>query len=174
MNTALLITALFIKVDTHVSFSKHDQIWCLEKFELNLYFTVLLWPCPIHIDLALKDAYNLTISWSLECVDYGSCSYSRWRWDPGAGWPIWWVLLKYTKWNIKLTSAAVWIEYLPPYSPDLNPIEEAFSKIKAFIRRNNDVFLSAPSEAIMYDMYIAMEVITKCDEIGYFVHAGYF
>ena len=25
------------------------------------------------------------------------------------------------------------IEYLPPYSPDLNPIEEAFSKIKAFI-----------------------------------------
>jgi len=25
------------------------------------------------------------------------------------------------------------IEYLPPYSPDLNPIEEAFSKIKHFI-----------------------------------------
>ena len=26
------------------------------------------------------------------------------------------------------------IEFLPPYSPDLNPIEEAFSKVKAFIR----------------------------------------
>ena len=25
--------------------------------------------------------------------------------------------------------------YLPPYSPDLNPIEEAFSKIKALLRR---------------------------------------
>ena len=25
--------------------------------------------------------------------------------------------------------------FLPPYSPDLNPIEEAFSKVKAFLRR---------------------------------------
>lgn len=31
------------------------------------------------------------------------------------------------------------LEFLPPYSPDLNPIEEAFSKIKQFIRRNNDL-----------------------------------
>ncbi|KAI0055788.1 hypothetical protein BV25DRAFT_1815140 [Artomyces pyxidatus] len=28
--------------------------------------------------------------------------------------------------------------YLPPYSPDLNPIEEAFSCLKAWIRRNRD------------------------------------
>lgn len=33
------------------------------------------------------------------------------------------------------------IEYLPPYSPDLNPIEMAFSKIKAYLRGN-------PSECI--------------------------
>ena len=26
--------------------------------------------------------------------------------------------------------------YLPPYSPDLNPIEEFFAKLKAFIKRN--------------------------------------
>ena len=26
--------------------------------------------------------------------------------------------------------------YLPPYSPDLNPIEELFAELKAFIRRN--------------------------------------
>ena len=71
-------------------------------------------------------------------------------------------------------STGVRIEYLPPYSPDLNPIEEAFSKIKAFIRRNNDVFLSAPSEAIRYDMFIAMDVITESDAISYFIHAGYF
>ena len=66
------------------------------------------------------------------------------------------------------------IEYLPPYSPDLNPIEEAFSKIKAFIHRNGDVFLSAENAAIFYDMYVALDVITSEDAIGYFIHAGYF
>jgi transposase len=67
------------------------------------------------------------------------------------------------------------IEYLPPYSPDLNPIEEAFSKIKAFIRRNRDVFAaSADGFGIMYDMYEAMDIITPLDAMGYFIHAGYF
>ena len=28
-----------------------------------------------------------------------------------------------------------WFLYLPPYSPDLNPIEQAFSKLKAHLRR---------------------------------------
>lgn len=32
--------------------------------------------------------------------------------------------------------------YLPPYSPDMNPIEEAFSKEKHFIRMNNIVMES--------------------------------
>jgi hypothetical protein len=31
--------------------------------------------------------------------------------------------------------------YLPPYSPDLNPIEEGFSAMKAWIRRNRDFTL---------------------------------
>jgi hypothetical protein len=47
------------------------------------------------------------------------------------------------------------IEYLPPYSPDQNPIEEAFSQIKSFIWRNNNVFLSAEPHKIMYDLYVA-------------------
>jgi len=32
--------------------------------------------------------------------------------------------------------ASVKLLYLPPYSPDLNPIEEFFAKLKAFIKRN--------------------------------------
>jgi transposase len=32
--------------------------------------------------------------------------------------------------------AGVILMYLPPYSPDLNPIEEFFAKLKVFIRRN--------------------------------------
>jgi hypothetical protein len=70
--------------------------------------------------------------------------------------------------------AGVRIKYLPPYSPDLNPIEEAFSKVKGFIRRNNDVFLSGSAEDIMFDMYEALEVVSDVDAMGYFIHAGYY
>jgi len=67
--------------------------------------------------------------------------------------------------------------YLPPYSPDLNPIEEAFSKIKAWIRRNNDIFSYGPDDephSLIYDMLEAMNIVTESDAIGYFIHAGYF
>jgi transposase len=30
----------------------------------------------------------------------------------------------------------VWVRFLPPYSPDFNPIEESFGILKAFIRRH--------------------------------------
>lgn len=32
--------------------------------------------------------------------------------------------------------------YLPPYSPDFNPIEEGFSSMKAWIRRNREEVLA--------------------------------
>jgi transposase len=67
--------------------------------------------------------------------------------------------------------------YLPPYSPDFNPIEEAFSKIKAWIRRNNDIFTYGEDDephALIYDMLEARNIITELDAIGYFIHAGYF
>jgi hypothetical protein len=66
------------------------------------------------------------------------------------------------------------IEYLPPYSPDLNPIEEAFSQVKSYIRRNNDIFLSGSSEDLMFDMHQAFNIVTDIDAMGYFIHAGYF
>ncbi len=34
-----------------------------------------------------------------------------------------------------LRQAGCWFLYLPPYSPDLNPIEQAFSKLKAHLRK---------------------------------------
>ena len=66
------------------------------------------------------------------------------------------------------------IEYLPPYSPDLNPIKEAFSQVKAYIRRNNDIFLSGSSEDLIFDMHQAFDIVTDIDTMGYFIHAGYF
>jgi transposase len=70
--------------------------------------------------------------------------------------------------------AGVRIEYLPPYSPDLNPIEEAFSKIKHFIHRHNDYYNATAGDGIIFDMYEVMEIITSEDADGYFIHAGYF
>ncbi len=34
-----------------------------------------------------------------------------------------------------LRAHGCWFLYLPPYSPDLNPIEQTFSKLKAYLRR---------------------------------------
>jgi hypothetical protein len=63
---------------------------------------------------------------------------------------------------------------LPPYSPDLNPIEEAFSKLKHFIRRHQDYYLATTDDGIIYDMYEVMEIVTPMDAAGYFANGGYF
>jgi len=44
-------------------------------------------------------------------------------------------------WNDFDVSRGMRLLYLPAYSPDLNPIEEAFSCIKAWIRQNRDYVL---------------------------------
>lgn len=43
--------------------------------------------------------------------------------------------------------------YLPPYSPDFNPIEEAFSAMKAWIRQYSDYARSELSGEAMSDPY---------------------
>lgn len=53
----------------------------------------------------------------------------------------------------------------------MNPIEEAFSKVKYFIRRNASIIGGA--DDIIFDMYCCMHVVTASDAQGYFAHAGY-
>lgn len=65
------------------------------------------------------------------------------------------------------------VEYLPPYSPDLNPIEECFSKIKHFLRRHRDYYSQTTGDGILFDMYEVTQIITPTDAAGYFWHAGY-
>ncbi len=45
----------------------------------------------------------------------------------------------------------VLLRYLPAYSPDLNPIEQAFASTKRFVRENENVYLSTrePTPIIM-------------------------
>jgi transposase len=70
--------------------------------------------------------------------------------------------------------AGVRVEYLPPYSPDLNPIEEAFSKIKAYLRCHRDYYSTTMGYGIIFDMYKIVEIITPLDAAGYYEHTGYF
>jgi transposase len=59
--------------------------------------------------------------------------------------------------------------YLPPYSPDLNPIEEAFSKLKASLRRAE----ARTREALLEAMGLALDAVTVNDARGFFEHRGY-
>ena len=70
-------------------------------------------------------------------------------------------------------SLGIRIEFLPPYSPDLNPIEEAFSKIKAFLRRHR-LQLTREGDGMIFELSEVMKVITGDDALGYFIHGGYF
>ena len=59
--------------------------------------------------------------------------------------------------------------YLPTYSPDLSPIEEAFSKLKAWLRRAK----ARTREALEQAIAAGLAAITARDARGYFAHCGY-
>jgi transposase len=59
--------------------------------------------------------------------------------------------------------------FLPPYSPDFTPIEQAFSKIKAILRGLG----ARTKEALQEAVGLAIEAITRHDAAAWFAHAGY-
>jgi transposase len=59
--------------------------------------------------------------------------------------------------------------FLPAYSPDLSPIEEAFSKIKAVLRRIGARTREALQQALEY----ALTTVSASDAAGWFSHCGY-
>ncbi len=59
--------------------------------------------------------------------------------------------------------------FLPPYSPDFSPIEEAFSKIKALLRKAQARDRGALVDAIGR----ALSAVTAEDARGFFGHCGY-
>ena len=64
--------------------------------------------------------------------------------------------------------------FLPPYSPDFNPIELAFSSIKAYIRRNRDELGDDPSLLDTNRFLIdAVFSVTPENASSYFQHCGY-
>ena len=59
--------------------------------------------------------------------------------------------------------------YLPPYSPDLNPIEKAFSKIKDILRKAKP----RTREALVEALGPALSLDTEENASGFFEHCGY-
>jgi transposase len=59
--------------------------------------------------------------------------------------------------------------YLPPYSPDFNPIEEAFSKIKGLIRKAE----ARSRETLLGAIGVAISALSAKDARGFFEHCGY-
>ncbi len=61
------------------------------------------------------------------------------------------------------------LEYLPPYSPDLNPIEKCWSKVKTALRKAK----ARTREALEAALKAALLTITEADARSWFTHCGY-
>ena len=66
-------------------------------------------------------------------------------------------------------AAGAEVLFLPPYSPDFSPIEEAFSKVKSILRRVGARTREAPLEATGQ----ALDAVSRRDAVGWFGHCGY-
>ncbi|KAF8601491.1 hypothetical protein BDV93DRAFT_401523, partial [Ceratobasidium sp. AG-I] len=66
--------------------------------------------------------------------------------------------------------------FLPAYSPDFNPIEEAFSSIKSYIRHHRNYLQmegGGGNDDPVPFLYEAVYSVTADDAEGWFRHSGY-
>ena len=67
--------------------------------------------------------------------------------------------------------AGILVLWLPPYGPDYNPIENAFNKVKYYLKEHDEILqvLNDPSPVIE----AAFNDITRQDSVGWIRHCGY-
>lgn len=68
-----------------------------------------------------------------------------------------------------IKEAGASVLYLPPYSPDLNPIEMAFAKLKALMRKAED----RTKDALWDRLKSVLDAFSPQDCLAFFKHAGY-
>lgn len=68
---------------------------------------------------------------------------------------------------IEACGAQVW--HLPPYSPDFNPIEKMWSKVKGYLRK----VMATATEPLLDLIGQALRTVTADDAAGWFKHCGY-
>ena len=69
----------------------------------------------------------------------------------------------------KIEATGARVLFLPRYRPDFQPIEGAFSKLKAFLRRS----AARTQEALETPIAAGLATITAQDVCGWFAHCGY-
>ncbi len=75
----------------------------------------------------------------------------------------------------KCNAAGVKLTYLAPYSPRLNPIEEFFAELKAFIKKNWRIYTENPDQGFAAFLKWCVDVVGGREESvkGHFRHAGW-
>lgn len=68
-----------------------------------------------------------------------------------------------------IETAGAELRYLPPYSPDLNPIEQAFAKLKAHLRKHAERSI----ESLWLRIGALLSLFTEAECQNFFRHAGY-
>jgi transposase len=68
-----------------------------------------------------------------------------------------------------ITARGAQVHFLPPYSPDLNPIEQCWSKVKTALRAAK----ARSFEALLDALQVALQAVTKADAIAWFTYCGY-
>jgi transposase len=67
-----------------------------------------------------------------------------------------------------IQAAGASVVFLPPYSPDFNPIEMMWSKVKQGLRSR----AARTFEGLCHAMARAIAAVTPSDSVGYFAHCG--
>ncbi len=68
-----------------------------------------------------------------------------------------------------IENAGAKLMYLPPYSPDFNPIETAFSQIKAFLKKT----AARTKQKLDAAIAAAIDVVSPQNAVNYFAACGY-
>jgi transposase len=68
-----------------------------------------------------------------------------------------------------IEAAGATLLYLPPYSPDYNPIENMWSKVKQLLRSA----AARTFDALQRAVWAALDAVTADDCRGFFAHCGY-
>jgi len=68
-----------------------------------------------------------------------------------------------------IKSAGAELRYLPPYSPDMNPIEKAFSKLKAYLRKIAERTVAG----LMRALEASADIFKSAECTNYFAACGY-
>ena len=71
--------------------------------------------------------------------------------------------------NAAIVAAGARLVFLPPYSPDLNPIEQIFAKLKTALRKAQ----ARTIDAVMQEIARTLPSFSAAECTNYFRHAGY-